>query len=118
MRTPFLFILTIAGVLAVTDDVSAFGRKAHRAEVCCYGDVQPVEVAHGGTVSYSTGVVIPIGVVLPSSTSYRYYPNGGIWPTGYDATMYPGNGIFPAPGLIETKTPVAPRLYPLPTKDK
>jgi hypothetical protein len=32
-------------------------------------------------------------------TTVYYYPNGGIYPAGYNPTIYPGTGKIPAPGL-------------------
>jgi|SRR5579872_3031546 len=125
MRTLGLFILTFAGIVAIAEDASAFGRKTRRADPCVNCDVSLVEVSSDGTSgAYSTGYSggSPYVSPGPSSTSYRYYPNGGIWPSGYNASVYPGSGIIPAPGLLDAKTatPIAPRTVPnpMPNKDK
>jgi hypothetical protein len=124
MRTLFWFVLTSAGIVALADDASAFGRRGRWADTCGYGDVGVA--SDGSSVAYTTGYTGQTGSVYvspgPSSTSYRYYPNGGIWPTVYNPTVYPGNGVIPAPGLIDTKpvVPITPRpvANPKPDKDK
>jgi hypothetical protein len=122
MRTLFFFILATAGLVALAADASAFGRRSRWAEPYSYVDVGVVSDGNSG--AYTTGYSGQTGNVFvspgPSSTSYRYYPNGGIWPSGYNPNVYPGTGLIPAPGLIDTKpvVPTTPRPVPNPKPDK
>ncbi len=128
MRTFFLFALTMAGTVALTDDASAFGkRRHHKGDACCYSGYTAPSCCGQTGVAYGNGGYGQPGVVYGSTgvygarntTSY-YYPNGGIYPAGYNPNVYPGSGIIPAAGTIDPRTglPTTPRTVPNPMPDR
>jgi hypothetical protein len=125
MRTFFLFALTLAATVALTDDASAIGKRRHRGNDCGCGGYVTTGVAYanpgccgqtgvaysGGYYNggyYSQGGVYgsPYGMYGNRYGSY-YYPNtmyqGGVIQSGYYTPGVYGNGVVPAGGYIDPR---------------
>jgi hypothetical protein len=112
MRTFFILALTVAGTAAITGDALAFGKGRSTLE-CCGG------YGIGGSAYIVSRDVLAEPPKADYGTLYGapYYPNGGVYPSGYNPTFYPGNGIIPAPGIVVQREMAAPPR-PVPEKGK
>src|SRR5579872_2991432 len=83
MRTFFLFALTLAGIVALTEDASAIGKR-RRAEPCC--PVAPTPCCGQPGMAY--GVSAP-GYYGPTNVTY----NSGYGVYGADCCGQPGMAV-------------------------
>lgn len=120
MRTLFLFALALAGAVSLADDASAFGRRGRKAKECGCGNTAAY-VAPRSACCGQAGVVYgsPNGAYGPTNSGY-YYPNGGVYQSGYYTPGVSGTGVIPAGGTIDPRTglPITPRTVPNPMPDR